>query len=65
MAKIIKNGDKTYKCSTCGCEYIIESKDVRVGYDDDNSLTSLICGGVACRYVLCPQCGTRKVIEWL
>lgn len=65
MATIIKKGDKTYTCPTCGCEYTIDSSDIKIGTEKDGTFTSWVCCGVPCKYVNCPQCGKKKVIEWL
>ena len=59
MAKIIKPGDKLKKCPRCGCEFVIESNDIKVGYKEDGTLVSFMLGGVPCEYTLCPQCGKR------
>lgn len=64
MAKIIKRADPI-ECKNCGCVFEIEPSDIKMGYEDDCSLTSWVMGGVPCTYIRCPQCGKKKVIEWL
>ena len=65
MAKIIKHGEKIWKCSRCGCEFEIEPKDIKMGYEEDGTLVGFMLGGVPCEYTLCPQCGKRILLNWL